>query len=145
MPANIQFYFENVFYASFPTSELILIEAIPQVPVNQYVGYGEKDLLATDKDFTKDGNYLDPMKDIFSVYENVDQMNNITIEFKYGFKKKEDPWKKYIDMLKKMVSVFAKKEEKKEGEKKEAPEDDAIKFGLTVGFGTSITDTARLQ
>lgn len=118
VPVGIQFYFENVFYASFPTSELLLVDAIPAVPVTHYIAYGEKDVIATDKDFKKDSDYLDPMKDIFSVYETVDQMNNITIQFTYGFKKKDDPWKKYIDMIKKIFSLLAKKEEKKEGEVK---------------------------
>lgn len=83
VPVGIQFYFENVFYSSFPTSELVQIETIPQVPVTNYIVYGDKDVIATDKDFTKDGDYLDPMKDIFSVYETVDPMNNVTLEFKY--------------------------------------------------------------
>ncbi len=122
-----------MFYASFPTSELIIIEAIPQVAITNYIAYGEKDVLATDKDFIKDGNYLDPMKDIFSIYENVDQSQNITIQFTYGFKKKEDPRKKYIEAVKKFFAMFIKKEEKKEeGAKKEAPEDDAMKFGLSI-------------
>lgn len=114
IPVGIQFYFENVFYASFPTSELIPIDAIPLAPITNYIAYGEKDVIATDKDFKKDSDYLDPMKDLFSTYENVDQMNAITLEFKYGFKKKEDPWKKYIEMFKKILSFAAKKEEKKE-------------------------------
>lgn|GEM_PF-627614 len=118
IPAGIQFYFENLFYASFPTSELIMVDSIPQVPVTQYIAYGEKDVLATDKDFTKDGNYLDPMKDIFSVYENVDQLNNITLQFTYTFKKKDDPRKKYVDMIKKFVAFLVKKEETKDGEAK---------------------------
>lgn len=103
IPVSIQFYFENVFYASFPTSELILVETIPQVPITNYIVFGEKDVIATDKDFTKDGKYLDPMKDIFSVYETVDSLNNITIQYTYTFKKKDDPRKKYIQALKKFI------------------------------------------
>lgn len=144
VPVGIQFYFENVFYASFPTSELIIVEGVPAVPVTSYIAYGEKDVIATDKDFTKDGDYLDPMKDIFSVYENIDQMNNITLQFTYSFKKKDDPRKKYVDMIKKFISFLAKKEEKKEGEEKKE-EDEGMKFGLSIGFGTSITDPTRQQ
>ncbi len=134
IPASIQFYFENVFYSSFPTSELIPVEAIPQVAITDYVAYGDKDVIATDKDFTKDGSYLDPMKDIFSVYETVDHLNNVTLQFSYIFKKKEDPRKKYIQSVKKFFAMFVKKEVKKEDEKKEKPEDDVMKFGLRIGF-----------
>lgn len=145
VPVGMQFYFENVFYSSFPTSELVHVDVIPQVPVTNYIVYGDKDVIATDKDFTKDGDYLDPMKDIFSVYETVDAMSNMTIEFKYGFKKKDDPWKKYVEMIKKIFTfVFHKEEKKEEGEKKDA-EEDVMKFGLTVGFGTSYTDPAKQQ
>ncbi len=145
IPASIQFYFENVFYASFPTSELIAIETLPGGSVSNYIAYGEKDVIATDKDFTKDGAYLDPMKDLFSVYETVDQANSITLQFSYIFKKKEDPRKKFVDNMKKFVKMFVKKEVKKEDEKKEKPEDEPTKCGLRIGFGTTITEAQRAQ
>lgn len=64
MPLSIALYFENVFYASFPTSELIREDFSPMSP--QYrISYGEKDILTTDKDFMKEGQYMDPLKDLF--------------------------------------------------------------------------------
>lgn len=146
IPASIQFYFENVFYASFPTSELVLLESIPVVPVQHYIAYGEKDVIATDKDFTKDGAYLDPMKDIFAVYENVDQSNTITLQFTYTFKKAVDPRKKYVDAIRKVFTfLFAKKADPAAEGKKEEKEDESIKFGLRIGFGTSIDDVTKQQ
>lgn len=145
IPVGLQFYFENVFYSSYPTSELVLVDSIPQAPVTNYIAYGDKDVLATDKDFTKDGDYLDPLKDLFSVYETVDPMNNVTIEFKYTFKKKEDPRKKYVEMLKKILSFAFKKDEKKEGDDKKEEEDETMKFGLSVGFGMSYAEPAKQQ
>ncbi|MBR6907157.1 hypothetical protein IKN40_01260 [bacterium] len=44
----------------------------------------------------KDGSYLDPMTDIFAVFQNVDKKSTLKIQFDYTFKLEEDDLTKFI-------------------------------------------------
>ncbi len=134
MPASIGLYFENVFYANYPTSELIK-EVYTPVKTQFWISYGEKDVLTVDKDFMREGKYLDPLKDIFGVFDNIDATQQLSFSFTYTFKSEKDFWEvffgKVSDVLQK---IFSKKEEVKEAVKEEKPED-AVKCKVAIGIG----------
>lgn len=126
MPASIALYFENVFYANFGTSELVREKFSPQA-VDYRLSFGEKDILTTDKDFMREGKYLDPLKDIFGVFDNVDPNQRLSFSFTYTFKTEKDFWDVFFENVANILrNIFPKKEEEKPAEKEEKPED-AIK------------------
>lgn len=144
MPASIALYFENVFYANYPTSELIREDFSPQW--SQYrISYGEKDILTTDKDFNREGKYLDPLKDIFGIFDNVDTNQRLTFSFTYTFKSEKDFWDGFFEWVASVLrKIFPKKEEEKPAEKEEKPED-AIKVWIAIGVGFQAQHAAQAE
>ncbi len=133
MPNNIALYFENVFYANFSTSELVKEQFV--LPKPQYrVSFWEKDILTVDKDFMREWKYLDPLKDIFGVFDTIDQTQRVSFSFTYSFKTEKSGWDIFFDKLGAIIkALLNKKEEKKEEEKEEKPED-VLKAMVAIGI-----------
>ena len=137
LPRDFQAYFQNTFFTTFTTSDLSETQRLPLAKEKVYLWLTKESIftgrettwvLKTKEEFTKDGSYLDPMTDIFAVFQNVDKNSTLRIEFDYTFKLEEDDFTKFIWKIKKWMNYIwwggAKKEEKKEGEeKKEEPKD----------------------
>lgn len=146
VPASIAIYFENVFYASFGTSELIKDDKFVPPTLNYWLSYGEKEVLMTDKDFMKEGKYLDPLKDVFGAYENVDPTTKLTLAFTYTFKTEKDPRDAFFEKLAGIIKkIFPGKAEEKKEEKKEEKPEDVIKCGLAIGVGYTAPDEPTQQ
>ncbi len=146
VPTAISVYFENVFYASFGTSEL-LKDTTFVPPASQYwLSYGEKDTPMNDRDFMKEGKYLDPLKDIFGAYENVDpNTGKLTLSFTYTFKSEKDPRDAFFENLAWVFhKIFGKKEPAKEEKKDEKPED-ALKCAIAIGVRYQTKDEPAQQ
>jgi hypothetical protein len=144
MPEEIAIYFENAFYSSYPTSELIR-ESYTPLKSQYRVSYGKDDVLVTDKDFMKEGWYLGPLKDIFGVFDNVQPGDQLSFSYTYTFKKDKSTREKWKEKAKKLFSkIFPKKEEAKTEESKEKPED-ALKCDVAIGIAFSSKDAAMQQ
>jgi len=130
VPRNIEKYFENAFYANFPTSELI---KIPSSQLKNYFNFKwfinfEKPTNAkfipflTFNDFVKQGVYLEPFKDILSIFYNIDWNSRLQIEYKVFFDVKDNLIKKFfllifnftLKLLTKKDSSTEKEEDKKD-------------------------------
>ena len=92
LPREFETFFKNTFYASFNTSDLEDTEIKPfvsdkgRILEKKYIIF-KKDAELNDKTFfTKDGSYMDPMRDILALFGNIASTDNLTIEFQYKFK-----------------------------------------------------------
>ncbi len=99
LPKDFEVYFQNTFYTTFTTSDLAESERICLSGERVYLGlikdafFSRKStsgVMKTKEEFTKDGSYLDPMTDIFAVFQNVDRNSTLKIAFEYTFKLEED-------------------------------------------------------
>ncbi|MEI7477233.1 MAG: FtsK/SpoIIIE domain-containing protein [bacterium] len=144
VPASIALYFQNVFYANFPTSELLREAYVPAKPA-YWISYGDKPSLMSDKDYMKEGSYLDPMKDMFGIFDNVDTTDTLTISYYYQFKKEKSKWDAISAAIGKMwKKITEKPEAEKTDAEKEKPED-AIKCSVSIGVVYQPTTTQMAQ
>ncbi|MCK9466725.1 MAG: DUF87 domain-containing protein [Candidatus Absconditabacterales bacterium] len=127
LPKEFETFFKNTFYASFNTSDLEDTDIKPfakedgHLLEKKYIVF-KKDAELNDKNFfTKDGSYMDPMRDILALFGNIASTDNLTIEFKYSFKESKSFFG-YIKNFAKLVWGKSKKEEnieEKQEDKKE--------------------------
>ncbi len=87
VPKDFKNYFENTFYASYPTSDLVELKdaiAIPQK--REWLVFSKEGTLLGKDEFTRWGTYMDPMNGIFSLYNMVDANSKLDLYFTYTFK-----------------------------------------------------------
>ncbi len=106
IPTNIEKYFENAFYASFPTSELIKVESNNFKNIYKYEWYihfetsaNEKLKLLTIEDFSPQWNYLWPFKDILSIFYNVPANNELKLDYEVIFDTQHNIFIKLLNFL----------------------------------------------
>lgn len=128
LPKDFQAYFQNTFYTTFTTSDLVKSDRICLAGERVYLGLvkdsffsGKKasGVLKTKEEFTKDASYLDPMTDIFAVFQNVDRESQLKIAFEYTFKLEEDELTKLFSFFGKVFSYLWRGGEKKKEENAE--------------------------
>lgn len=94
-------------------------------------------------DFHKEGNYLDPMNDLLSLFQNVPSDSILTLFFDYTFKLEESGWRQAWDAIAKVVkrarAPTGKKEEKSEEKTKEI--ENQIFFSLSYSLLTENSAT----
>lgn len=79
-------------------------------------------MLKTKEEYQRDGAYLDPMNDLFAVFQNVDKDTILKICFEYTFKIEEDDLTKFFNAIGKVISYMrnsGKPQEPKPEEKKQ--------------------------
>jgi hypothetical protein len=139
MPIKFREYFCNTFYSSFPTSDLIECKYPKVSKERNRVNIDNDARFKALSDFQKEGNYLDPMNDLLSLFQNVPSKSTLTLFFDYTFKLEESAWKQAWNTFSKVVkrarSPTDKKEEKAE-EKAEEPENQ-IFFSLSYSLITN--------
>lgn len=114
VPEPSKTFFMNMMYAAYPTSELHLLPKLPHHHIQE--GLNGKDLvLRTKADYTKDGTYIDPLKDIFSIFSTVKGEEHVSIMFTMNFKPEISFWSKVWAWLKKSRSSKKKSADDKEG------------------------------
>lgn len=86
VPKDFAEYFQNTFYANFPTSDLSIIEPIHTPSRRQHIHFKSHSKLKSKADFTKDGSYMDPMTDIMAIYSSIPKWASLDIYFTYMFK-----------------------------------------------------------
>lgn len=145
LPRDFQPYFQNTFYTTFTTSDLAESEALclggekVRLGLTKESFFGGKEVswvLKTKEEFTKDGSYLDPMTDIFAVFQNVDRNSTLKIVFEYTFKLEEDDLTKFLNTTKKVFNYLwrwsAKKPESESGEEPKEKKDLFMNFRYSI-------------
>ena len=128
MPVTYKQYFENVFYTTFSTSDVVGRD-IQLLAQRHYLHFSDKaqKSIITKQAFTHDGTYMDPFKDILSLYSSVPKQARLDMYFRVQFSIPATFRQKLIRFLSKLSLLPTKKqseEEKKESEKKEAEQND---------------------
>lgn len=109
VPKDFKNYFENTFYASYPTSDLIeLKEAISIPQKRDWLHFSKEWMLLNKDEFTRWGTYMDPMNGIFSLYNLVDIKSRLDIYFTYTFWLKKD-FLQYLNKIFKRIREPKKK------------------------------------
>lgn len=92
LPTEYKSYFENIFYATFVASETLVLSpekalTIPQLSskTTTYIILPPKSELQSKSDFSKDGSYMDPLKDVLSLFESIDITSTLTLRYDYVF------------------------------------------------------------
>lgn len=100
-------FIENMFYASYPDSELILsTEKIK--PANEFITMTKKTVIRDHTSYTQWGSYMSPLHDILSLFNTVDVESILTIQLTFQFNKTKTLFDKAISLTKDIL--FGKKE-----------------------------------
>lgn len=140
LPSYLQQYFQNILLATFPTSDMKRVENFDFPKSLTYINYDEKALISTDSQYTKDGVYMDPLKDLMSLYDSVQTTDFLSFVYSMKFSKKESFWDNFfkkIDAFAKWFVKEEKKEEKSWEKKEELPKIDCY---LSAWYTLSIQD-----
>ena len=118
--ASLQQYIENIFYASFPTSELNTVDGKPSSPNTFLIPrkksiFHDETIFNDTTVFTKNGTYMSPFHDILSLYNAIDTESELTICLSLLFGKTKSIWHKTFDMAKKLFIPYNNKTEQKTG------------------------------
>lgn len=101
VPTGIESYLENTFYANFGTSELA--DSSYMLPEQRmYINFGDAEI-ALDADFVKNGQYIDPFKDVLSVYDMVWPDEQLDLVYRAVFKKSNSLLSKIWKVTKKII------------------------------------------
>ena len=150
LPRDFQAYFQNTFYTTFTTSDLSEVER-PELSKEKVYLWLTKEtffwwkettwVIKTKDEFMKDGSYLDPMTDIFAVFQNVDKNSTLRIQFDYTFKLEEDDLTKFLWKVKKWVNyLWGSKKEEKTDTKEEKKEPEKNLF-MSIRYSIKTEDT----
>lgn len=111
VPKDFKNYFENTFFASYPTSDLVELKDPITIPQGrEWLRFSKEGTLLGKEEFTRWGTYMDPMNGVFSLYNMVDIDSKLNIYFTYTFKLKKN-------LLQYMNTIFKRiREPKKKNE-----------------------------
>lgn len=111
VPKDFKNYFENTFFASYPTSDLTELKDSINIPqTREWLLFSKEGTLLTKEEFTRWGTYMDPMNGIFALYNMVDVNSRLNIYFTYTFKLKKN-FLEYINAVFKRIREPKKKNE----------------------------------
>jgi hypothetical protein len=108
VPAQYAGYVENVFYASFPTTEITEQDMAFDIWTQGYQHFKfTPDCSYYDtSEFSKGGTYVDPFKDILTSFQAVPDEGQMTILYENVFDFKDSFWKKMKQTLKKLGGLL---------------------------------------
>ena len=132
IPKDFKDFFQNTFYASYPTSDLVETDAkeINTTP-QEYVIAKDAQKIFSKEAFQKDGTYMDPMNTILALYSGIDIKSDLTVSFSLQFAKEKSAWDTLIKIIKWFWQSSPKAEEAAP-EKKEIKPDFFLEIGLHV-------------
>ncbi len=90
--ADVQF-IENMFYANYPDSELIITDTTLD-KANEYIHYTPKTTLRIHQEYTNNGTYISPFHDLLSIFNTVDTHTTLTIQIGLQLHKKPSIFEK---------------------------------------------------
>ncbi len=101
VPAWLQQYVENIYFANFATSDFQVIKYTPPTS-KTYLNFGDEEI-AMDADFIKNGQYMDPFKDVLSLYDMVWPDESMDLVYRCRFKKSSSILGKARKIVKKIA------------------------------------------
>ena len=134
LPGHLTALFENVFFANFPTSDIVYLSKFALPPL-KHVDFGDGELY-NDSDFIKWGAYLDPFKDLLSTYEQVHDRLDIVCryQFRQHRSRRKSAWKWCIWQF--SIASAEPTDMKKEVAPVAHTLDQNISFGLSFSYST---------
>ena len=122
LPKDFKQFFQNTFYASFPTSDLVEVENPHLYKTLEYIIAKDNATVLSKDDFVRDWTYMDPMTTILSLYNTIDSESNLDIVFTYTFKTKKSFLNTVKDVITRFRSPKTKTNEDWKEEKEEKPD-----------------------
>lgn len=139
---NLKEYFENVFYANFPDSDLVCSSDANELYPNEYVVFEDAEVF-NDTDFIKNGDYLDPFKDALSIFNSMpSQSGSMNIFYKYNFSFKEGFFQKLFWYMKYFLGKILFNKEKADKNEEETKTKNNLK--LVVGY-TILSNNKKIK
>ncbi|MCF7834929.1 DUF87 domain-containing protein [Candidatus Gracilibacteria bacterium] len=129
VPKSFKNYFKNIFYSNYPTSDLEEIKPFFVPQKRNFIRFSDEGILKTQAEFTKDGTYMDPLKDILALYNNIDKDSKLNIYFDYKFKFKKNIFQIILGFFK--WARGAKR-------KKEVTDEDEIKKEILISLSYAV-------
>ena len=148
VPKDFRNYFQNTFYANYPTSDLELIDPIPTPSQIQHIYYKNPKQVKSKESFTKDGSYMDPMTDIIALYADIPKPTTLDIMVTYRFEKKFNIFSFLWKYGKKWYGYISSGRDDEDDDygtgKQEKPNDDPTMF-VSLGFAIHDADTVSTK
>lgn len=140
LPKDFKQFFQNTFYSSFPTSDLVEVKN-PHLYKNlEYIIAKDNAAVLSKDDFVRDGTYMDPMTTILSLYNTIDSDSNLDVVFTYTFKTKKSFLNTIKDVITRFWSPNAKTNEDWKEEKDKKPD-----LFMTIGYHIKSKDKYLLE
>ncbi len=136
LPREFETFFKNTFYANFNTSDLEETDINPILDEKgnllnkKYVNFVKNAEINSKEFFTKDGSYMDPMREILSLFNSISSNDKLSIEFQYTFKISKTFWKYILDLMK--LAWWSNKDKNEEDEKKEDKKDIMLSLSYSI-------------
>lgn len=118
LPSDFELFFQNTFFANYSTSNLEEAtdedkKNIKTLRENQnFINYKDGQKIHWIDFFQKGSTYMDPMKDLLSIFASVSENDILWIYFNFSFKKKSSIWKSIIKVLKLIWGTTDEEKEK---------------------------------
>ncbi len=141
-PKKYKKFVENMFYSSFPTSDLILLKKPLKIRTKRHthLQFSPNTEFFDVSTFSKAGSYVDPFKDILSMYFSVPDDAKLNIQYTAIFDVSDARWKKalkWIFRIKKRRSTSIDEKETREDKKKQLKDEEIKNSGRDVKFRVS--------
>ncbi len=98
---HLQF-IENMFYASYPDSELIIYESHIRQP-NEFITMSKNTVIRNNTNYIQWGNYMSPFHDMLSLFNTIDTQSELGIHFSIQFKRKVGFFEKAVNTTKNIL------------------------------------------
>ncbi|MFA5747522.1 MAG: hypothetical protein WC872_00240, partial [Candidatus Absconditabacterales bacterium] len=129
LPKDFKKFFQNAFFSSFPTSDLVEIPDMKFAGNKENIVFSENFILNDKEVFNRDGSYMDPMNNILSIYNTIQGDTKLDINFKITYKLPLTLTKIIKDIIKRFFTSKKKQEEEKLKKPEIKPE-----IYLSIGF-----------
>ncbi len=120
-PAKYQGYVESVFYATFSSSDITILQnhISHDTAGHTFIKFSNECEFYDSSEFSKGGAYVDPFKDVLSIYSSIPEEAELVVQYTNKFDVKESGRKKFMGQVKKFFSYFTGKKDEKEKSKEE--------------------------
>jgi hypothetical protein len=135
LPKDFKQFFQNAFYANFPTSDLIEVEKIKIYSHQEYIIPKDGNKVLSKNDFVRDGTYMDPMTTLLSLYNTIDENSTLDIKFSCKFKLE----KNLLTIIKNVIKRFRKAKEQTNEDNKSEQEQKTDLF-MTIWYHINSND-----
>lgn len=132
IPNDFKGYFQNTFFASYPTSDLIEVSTIKIPEQREHIIFSPKGKVASKEEFTRDGTYMDPMNALFALYSTVDQQSCFSLYFTYTFKLPKSLSYFLLSTVKRIRGTRKEKDNEDKPTPKEIPADMFCSFSYKI-------------